>query len=144
MFGYITRGIAYSSFMSAAIVSLVKPTGAVGVVCTGSLLFEVPVFAFIVAPIVWGVLLFVASVICLLGVLTRTWVGEYIGIVPIIICMIALGLTQVLAGTFIAGLLMLALTGSLGYRFYMVASERKSAIRRFQNLQRWYSRAGTG
>lgn len=102
-----------------------------------------PTFALVAIPIVWGLLLLLGSFSCLLGVVTRTWVGEYIGLAPLAVCIVSLGFAQIISGMPISGAILLGLVGFLLYRFYLVSAERAHSIRRNKEYQSWYDRAGS-
>jgi len=71
----IIRALQYTSFMIGAMLTFVWPS----VIVTGTL-----------ASLsgAWSILFAVSSLICLLGTLTRTWVGEYIGLWGVLPCLV--------------------------------------------------------
>lgn len=143
MLGYITRGLAYAASLSTAVASVVVPTSSMNAVLGSGYAAMVPSLVLPAIPIAWGLLLAVASLTCLMGVITRTWVGEYIGVGALLLCVVALGLAQISAGLILSGVLIsFVLGGFLAYRWYEVHKERRHAILRFQNLQSWYEHTG--
>lgn len=147
MLGYISRGISYSSFFAVSIIAIVEPCPFLAESCLVTLAAgssALPTALILSLPTIWGVFFLLASVASLLGVLTRTWVGEYIGVIMMIFCVLALAATQIIYGALILGIMLIGLASLLTYRWYMVAIERKQAMRRFQAREAWlrYSRQG--
>lgn len=73
----VARGIKYGSFALAAIVTMVFPFNIVSSTFSAA----------IPLVYVWSSLLLVGSLVSLGGIVTKTWVGEYIGLWGVISCL---------------------------------------------------------
>lgn len=73
----IARGVKYGAFSIAAVVSLFYPSAVI------SATFE-SLYSFVY---IWSGLLLVGSLSSLAGILTKTWVGEYVGLPGVIACL---------------------------------------------------------
>src|SRR5690349_3292340 len=73
----ITRGVKYAAFTIAAVVSLFYPSAVIS--ATFSSLYS---FVY-----VWSGLLLIGALSSLTGILTKTWVGEYVGLPGVISCL---------------------------------------------------------
>lgn len=136
MQGYISRGLGYTTFIIAAAVAISEPAPSLIGVSAMSLA-GLPLWLSAIAPIAWSALLLVSSAACLLGVLTRTWVGEYVGLPALMIALLTLAVAQLAVGYHFMAFLVIGGVCALWYRLYIVLSERRAAVQRFKNFQQF-------
>lgn len=137
MVGYISRGAAYSSFSTLGVLSFISPP---------TTLLSISASATVITwlPYVWGALIVLSSLACLVGVVSRIWVGEFVGIGPLILCLLALGVGQLFFGSIVHTFLILGLCGILSHRWYTVNLEKRNALVRSNTQNHWKSFFSSG
>lgn len=135
--GYVARGVAYSSFLAVSVISFVLPTPTLEAI--GLETARILPTVLDVMPYLWGGLMLVGALACLIGVLSRTWVGEFIGLAPIMLCIVALAVAQLFYGVLFNGVLLIGLSGILLYRWHVVRIEKSHAVVRNRQRQGWHT-----
>lgn len=135
----LARGLSYSCFMIGSAVIIANPEAPLRTVLgTGpGLLNTLPPDTISYVPLGWAVLFGISAMACLLGVLTRTWVGEFVGGLPLVFCFLALGTAFFIVPNVFSGAICFGIGTLMMARWLMVVRDRAFSLQRQRDYHRW-------